>query len=126
MSTFSSQKSVTETETKGFSEADVNLFLKRGSALASRRAGAQSIGTVKPGEKTFTETTQKVTAGAGAEFFGASKDQRVESTSGFMGKFSTMSKEQIESLASTFKQREQNIAQRRAQPGRSSLFMGRA
>lgn len=102
----------------GFSESDVNLFLKRGASLASRRAGDPSISTETPGREVRPE---RGAAGTGSQFAGSPTGG-----TSFLGKFSTMSKEQIETLAATFKQREQNISQRRLQPGRSSLFMGRA
>lgn len=89
---------------RGFREEDVNLFLQRGATLASRKKtpGQASIGEVAPR--------------AVDRFIPKESKDRV----------TNLSKEKIASLASAFKQREQNIAQRRAQPGRSSLFMGRA
>jgi len=97
---------------KGFSEEDVNLFLRRGANLASRQKapGQESISEYSPREK-----TSRIAKIGGKEV----------SRFGFKGKFSDMSQEQLAGLATSFKQREQNIAQRRAQPGRSSLFMGR-
>lgn len=124
MSTFSTQTSSSRTTQKGFSEEDVQLFLKKGATLASRRTGAPALAA--PGEKERVTTKFKRTTGAGAEFFGAGGDVRRKGETGFMGKFATMNKAQLESLAATFKQREQSIAQRRAQPGRASLFMARS
>ena len=106
----SSSTSFSQKKTTGFSEKDVNTFLQRGDTLATDKSRFES-----PSEKTKT-TLLRREKGRTTE----------EGTKGFLGKFSDITPERLETLKTTFKQRETNIAQRQTQPGRASLFMGRS
>ena len=104
---------------------NLQFFLKRGQNLASQAPG-QSIEGIKPKEVSFKEVVRNQKAGGLARAFGASNAGESVEKVGFQGPISNISKGELDLISNAFLRREQNIQQRRSQPGRSNLFFGRS
>ena len=127
MSSASFSTSSSRREERGFSDVRLQDFLARGNQLTNRRAtNGRAISSFKPKELTRTTTTTRSSAGGLARAFGAADEGSRTTVSGFLGKFATgITSEQLDALTNTFLQRQRSIKQRRAQPGRSALFLSR-
>lgn len=118
MSSSSSGK-VTQTVTKGFAARDVSNFLKSGGQLASQGARKKKITDFKPDEKTrIRDVTES------RDFLGIKTTGGSDITSGFLGQFSNISAEELDKITDTFIQRQKQVRSRRAQGGRSDVFLG--
>lgn len=111
----------------GFDQREVSNFLARGASLTTKRStDGKSIGSFKPITRLLSE--ERITnskAGSLATLFGA-KDRGIQTTETIFGIESKITSEQLDSLTNTFLQRQRSIQQRRAQPGRSALFLARS
>ena len=103
----------------GFSDEEVTSFLQKGATLSR-----DSEDIVKPKEKArMTKTVNKKSTWK--KMAGVGSDKMETTVSGFMGKFSSMGAEELDRLTTSFLQRQQNIKQRVAQPGRSGFLIQR-
>lgn len=126
---FSSSRSTATQTQRGFSTQDVNTFLRRGGQLASQRI--TDIEALRPAERARTTATTTTTTQAGslARLFGAERGGTTTTTAvtGFRGEFAQgITTEKLDELTNSFLQRQRQISQRRAQPGRSALFSARS
>jgi len=107
---------------QGFSDAEVTSFLQGGNTLS--RDSKVDISSVKPKLKTnvikTTENSSRI-----KKAFGMGRSGYTTRETGFMDKFSGMGAEELDRLTNSFLQRQQNIKQRVAQPGRSGFLIQR-
>lgn len=116
----SSAKKTTRT-TSGFSGRDVKTFLNQGNTQ-SANSGKGDIGNLKPDLKHRSVITKDNTSGFRGMFGISDGTGSTTTTGGFLGKFSSLGQEDIDRLTTSFLQRQTNIKQRSAQPGRSAFL----
>tara|TARA_R110000782_G_scaffold256878_1_gene346102 strand:- start:3247 stop:3615 length:369 start_codon:yes stop_codon:yes gene_type:complete len=122
MSSSSGGRRSHSTTKSGFSESDVQNFLKGGNTLS--RDTKESISSIKPNMQHNVIKTTENSSGI-KKFFGMGEGGNTTTESGFMGKFSGMGQEELDRLTNSFLQRQSNIKQRVAQPGRSGFLIQR-
>lgn len=114
----SSETTRTSVIKKGVAQEDLTSFLTKGDTQSARTPNlSQDFSLLRPVEKERTKTFRQK-----KNFFGGLPGPKPE-VGGFMGQFSEITTDQLDSLVNTFNNRRQMIQDRRRAPGRSQVFM---